>query len=99
MRLSPAQRDAVRSAILGEAGADARVILFGSRLDYAARGGDVDLMVEFLHAIDNPAVLSARMAARASRALGGRRVDVILCAPNLRQGAIHRQAAAEGIPL
>lgn len=71
--------------------------LFGSRLDDDARGGDVDLMLDFDHPIEHPAVLSARLAVRASRAIGGRKVDIVLRAPNLMQSAIHRIAEKQGL--
>lgn len=46
MRLSPAQTDVILSCVRQQYGADVRVMLFGSRLDDSARGGDVDLLVE-----------------------------------------------------
>lgn len=46
MRLSAAQTRAILSCVRQQFGADARVMLFGSRLDDRARGGDVDLLVE-----------------------------------------------------
>lgn len=46
MRLTQSQINAILAAIHSEAGAAARVILFGSRLDDNAHGGDVDLLVE-----------------------------------------------------
>lgn len=55
-----------------------RVLLFGSRLDDTARGGDVDLLIELTEPVDNPAVLSATLSARISRVLDGRKVDVLL---------------------
>jgi predicted nucleotidyltransferase len=46
MRLSAAQAEVILNCVRQQFGADARVMLFGSRLDDAARGGDVDLLVE-----------------------------------------------------
>src|SRR5688572_26403964 len=44
MRLSPSQAQAIRTAVARQDPA-ARVILFGSRADDHARGGDIDLLV------------------------------------------------------
>ena len=46
MRLSPAQTRLILNCVHAQFGDDAAVRLFGSRLDDAARGGDVDLLVE-----------------------------------------------------
>ena len=46
MRLSPAQTCVILHCVREQLGADASVMLFGSRLDDDARGGDVDLLVE-----------------------------------------------------
>lgn len=46
MRLPANTVQAIRETVTGEAGADATIYLFGSRLNDAARGGDVDLYVE-----------------------------------------------------
>lgn len=46
MRLTAAQTQVILHCIRQQFGADASVMLFGSRLDDAARGGDVDLLVE-----------------------------------------------------
>jgi predicted nucleotidyltransferase len=73
--------------------------LFGSRLYDKRRGGDVDLLLEVASPVIDPAPLAARMAAQASRALGGRKVDVVLAAPNLRRLPIHEVAFREGVEL
>lgn len=96
MRLSEAQVEAVRRAVRQVAGEEATATLFGSRLDDAARGGDVDLLVGVPYVVDNPALLIARLSARLSAALGGRSVDVVLTAPNLARWAIHDVAQREG---
>ena len=70
----------------------ARVTLFGSRVNDQGKGGDVDLMVEVSNIVDVPALMGARVASRVSRAMNGRRVDVILKAPNLKIQPIHEVA-------
>jgi FlaA1/EpsC-like NDP-sugar epimerase len=46
-----------------------------------------------------PAQLSAKIATRVSLAMHGRKVDVIIKAPNLKQLPIHTFALQEGICL
>ena len=77
MRLTAEQIDIIRRVVRAEAGADTTVRLFGSRLDDAARGGDIDLLLQIPHPVDNPALISARIATKLVRALGGRHVDVV----------------------
>ena len=99
MRLTPVQIAAVRQATAEVAGDSARVWLFGSRVHDNARGGDVDLLLEVDTPVAEPALLSARLAAMVSRAMYGRRVDVLINAPNLLKLPIHTAALAEGIRL
>ncbi|MDP2433130.1 MAG: nucleotidyltransferase domain-containing protein [Pseudomonadota bacterium] len=99
MRLTETQALALRQLARELAGNDARLLLFGSRLDDAARGGDVDLLLDLPGPVPNPALLSARMSARASRLVNGRKVDVVIAAPNLMRLPIHEVAYREGHPL
>lgn len=99
MRISREQIETIRTLTREIAGPDACVRLFGSRLDDAACGGDVDLLVEIDRPVENPALLGARMAAKISRAFHGRKVDVIISAPNLARLPIHEIAAREGVRL
>ena len=46
MRLTPDQAQAIRQRIRSHMGAQARIWLFGSRVDDGRLGGDVDLYVE-----------------------------------------------------
>lgn len=96
MRLTSEQAATIRRLASDLAGPHATLRLFGSRLDDAARGGDVDLFIELREPVADPALLSARLAARISRALEGRRVDVLLGAPNLAHLPIHELALREG---
>ena len=99
MRITAAQRQSIRRITAELAGCDAVVILFGSRADTSKRGGDLDLLVELPHIVDNPAWLAARLSARISRMMSGRSVDVVLTAPNLMALPIHEQAKSTGIRL
>ena len=96
MRRTEAQIQAIRQFALEIAGSRSRVRVFGSRLDAAARGGDLDLMLELPEPVDNPALMAAQMAARVSRIMDGRKVDVLLSAPNLMRLPIHDLAFKEG---
>ncbi len=99
MRLSSSQIQTIRDATLAIAGPTARVRLFGSRLNDALRGGDIDLLLECPEPVSDPALLASRLAARVSRAMGGRKVDVLIRAPNLRELPIHAVAVNEGVLL
>jgi len=46
MRLSRTQQHTIEKLVQTHIGANARVMLFGSRLDNDKRGGDVDLFIE-----------------------------------------------------
>lgn len=96
MRLTDQQTRTIREIARQLAGEGCRVRVFGSRLVDAMRGGDIDLLLEMPDRVDNPAVLSAQLSARISRAMGDRKVDVVILAPNLRHLPIHDIALAEG---
>ncbi len=96
MRLTSEQIGKIREIVHRQAGARTEVRLFGSRLDDNARGGDVDLYVELADEVDEPAMLAARIAAQVSRQMRGRKVDVLLAAPNLKRLPIHDVAHREG---
>jgi predicted nucleotidyltransferase len=96
MRLTTHQTQTIRQLAQQVGGAQTRVRVFGSRLDDNARGGDVDLMLELPAPVDNPALMAARMSALVSRAMRGRKVDVLISAPNLKCLPIHNIAFEEG---
>ena len=53
-------------------------------------------MLELSEPVDNPALIAAQMAAKTSRIMHGRKVDVLLSAPNLMRLPIHDVAFKEG---
>lgn len=99
MRIAAQHIEGIRTIVCETAGPDASVRLFGSRLDDKRSGGDVDLLVQLPGPAHNPAMLSATIEARVTRLLGGRRVDVVLGAPNLARLPIHDIAERDGVLL
>jgi hypothetical protein len=97
MRLTPEQIHGPRRIVRRLAGEQAGIRVFGSRLDDRARGGD--LLLELPELIANPALLAAQVSARTSRLMEGRKVDIVLAAPNLCRLPIHQVAIRAGQPL
>ena len=56
-------------------------------------------MLELPEPVENPAFLAAQLAAKVSRLMNGRKVDVLLSAPNLMRLPIHDVAFKEGVIL
>ncbi|MCF7992786.1 MAG: nucleotidyltransferase domain-containing protein [Thiohalocapsa sp.] len=79
MRLDQTQLTAIRHVATECFGDDARLWLFGSRVDDAARGGDIDLLVE-IPSLDSEQALRAKydFLALLKQRIGDRRVDVVL---------------------
>ncbi|MCF6337238.1 MAG: nucleotidyltransferase domain-containing protein [Gammaproteobacteria bacterium] len=96
MRLTTSQIDFIRQLTAQLAGDRAQVRVFGSRLDDAAKGGDLDLLLELPEPVENPAMLAAHMSAKVSRKMHGRKVDVVISAPNLKKLPIHEVGHREG---
>lgn len=93
MRLTEAEHASINLAVKGR-DPDARVYLFGSRVDDRARGGDIDLMV-----LSGKISLSDRLDILVDlhRRLGERRIDLLVY-PDLRR-PFARIAATEGVLL
>ena len=53
MRLTSEQIKAIKDTTYSVLGEGSRVILFGSRVDDAKKGGDIDLLFETEHILDN----------------------------------------------
>lgn len=99
MRLSTRHRQLLKDDIASVLGPGCEVLLFGSRLDDAARGGDIDLLVRTPGSVDRKAWLAASLAARAERLLDGRKVDIVLLEPDTPLEPIHESALAQGVAL
>lgn len=103
MRLTPEQRRVIVTAVRHAFGDDARIRLFGSRVDDGRKGGDFDLYIET--AMDDPdRIVGARLALLceldATPALEGEKVDVVLRTPlHEQERGIDRVARRQGVLL
>lgn len=100
MRLTQPQIEAIKQAAEQTFGPDANVWLFGSRVDNAKRGGDIDLYVE-LPSIDpdDRQQLESRFWVRLQRALGERRIDIVTHLQGAPMRPIDQQARTTGVLL
>jgi uncharacterized protein len=78
MRISDQQKKAILESVAAELGADARVFLFGSRVDDTKRGGDIDLFVEIPFKIDNMVRKKLRILSQIQRRIGEQKIDLII---------------------
>ena len=99
MRLSEHDRQAILRVTAELAGAHARVFLFGSRLHDELRGGDIDLLIELPQVVPQRMELGDRIGARLQRAIGLRRIDVLVADPATPAHPVLQAARRDGITL
>lgn len=78
MRLTQDQIQSIKQTAQAVLGNDARVILFGSRVNDAKKGGDIDLLFETDHIVSNRATTVGAIYAALIRQLGDRKIDILL---------------------
>lgn len=101
MRLSEREIGIIKAAARRHFGADAEVRLFGSRVDDAKRGGDIDLYVSS-HLINATEALHAEMAfwSDLQARLGDQRIDILVDYPaNRNRPPIYQIARERGVRL
>ena len=106
MRLNPEQIAVIKSTIARILPAEELngVRLYGSRVNDAKRGGDIDLMLDLAKPTTNPAGLRAQVATQIELgiawALGASpKIDILIRAPNLMDLPIHHVAIEQGVAL
>ena len=80
-------------------GNGASVWLFGSRVDDAAKGGDVDLLVKLESSTSEKVLLAGRFNAMLQMKLGMQKFDVLVIDPSTKLKPIHKQALDKGVRL
>ncbi len=97
VRLTNLEQQAIRAAVAARFGESARVMLFGSRADGQRRGGDIDLLVEVPDSTPHGLRETLALEVDLIRAIGDRRIDILVTAPTDAEQPIHRIARATGI--
>jgi len=97
MRLKEQEKSAIIEAIHSE-DSTADIYLFGSRLDDARKGGDIDLYVE-TDIREKLLNHKARMLRKIWEHIGVQRIDIILKTRGAPLNAIHHIAKKTGIRL
>jgi len=97
MRITEKDREMIRQVTKEVTNGHGIAYVFGSRLDDDAKGGDWDIFVSVDEPVDNSPWTIAQLVSRISRNAFGRKVDVVLSAPNLKTLAIHEVAARDGV--
>jgi len=96
MRLTELQRTIIRQTVSSIVGSGAHVILFGSRLDDGARGGDLDLLVE---SDELPTLMQRSRIKLALESSLFMPVDIVAIKRGAQPTAFQRIALATGAPL
>jgi hypothetical protein len=78
MRLTPDQIQAIKQSAETVLGDDARVIVFGSRVDDVKMGGDIDLLFETDHLVGDHVASIGALYVALIRKRGDRKVDILL---------------------
>jgi uncharacterized protein len=100
MRLTDKEAKAISEAVNRRFGPEAKVYLFGSRVDDQKRGGDIDVLVET--DLSGQAAVRAKLDAMSDiqLILGDQKIDMVLTSPEERdRREIVRRAKSEGVLL
>jgi len=82
MRISDIQKRAILESVKKELGEDAKVFLFGSRVDDKKKGGDIDLLVETSSDVEEKVRKKLRILSRIQRKIGEQKIDLIITYPH-----------------
>ena len=99
MRLTQSQRQITKATVDRVMGMDNCVWLFGSRVDDALRGGDIDLLVETEAVVANRAHTLCRLYGALIYALGERKLDILLKDAQTHDAPVFNIAKRTGVKL
>lgn len=99
MRLTDAQRTAIREEVQRHFGDSARALLFGSRVRDDALGGDIDLYIDAEGSAEETLARELKLYAALQRRLGEQRIDLVVHRAGSPLRPIDREARDTGIAL
>jgi predicted nucleotidyltransferase len=99
MRLTERQIRIIKEEVNTIFGSDTPVWLFGSRVDDAKKGGDIDIMIEADLDPDEALGKEMKLYGRLIRRLGDQRIDILIHRLDAPILAVHQMAIATGMRL
>jgi len=105
MRITPEQKNAIIETVSTFFGSQARVYLFGSRVDDNARGGDIDLFIQWNETHDDTKIPADRMSKKIDflvslkQKIGDQKIDLVIQTHHDSQKPIYQIAKEQGILL
>jgi len=100
MRLSDIQQKHIKQILLKHFGSASKILLFGSRINDLARGGDIDLYIE-PELADVDQIVEAKLNAlvEIEMVLGEQRIDIVVNRNTGYELPIYHVARNTGVPL
>jgi predicted nucleotidyltransferase len=98
MRITEQQQQDIKRITREIMGPEAQVRLFGSRVDDARKGGDIDLYIETPRT-ENVLSSKAMLLRALWQALGPQRIDIVIRPYNQALKPIHQDAIEQGVLL
>ena len=99
MRLSPLQTKIIKKEVVALFGNSTKIILFGSKVDNKAKGGDIDLMINVGKKDNNLWRKALRLNTNIQQKLGEQKIDIIIKYQGQKLQNIHKEAIRTGIVL
>jgi len=96
MRLNNNEIEAIVNAVTRRFTPDARIYLFGSRINDDAKGGDIDLLVDLPEQDGDMVHHSCQAIADIQMAIGEQKIDLIVRHPNSTDRAVFHEALKHG---
>ena len=99
MRLSSQTQTIIRETAREIFGPQAKTMVFGSRVDDTARGGDIDLIVQLEQPVQQRERKALQLVARLQMRLGMQPIDVLVVDPQTEILPVHEEAIRTGVRL
>lgn len=99
MRLEQSAIETITNTVKSMIGENVAIWLFGSRVDDRLKGGDIDLLIEVDHKLENRVAVVCQVNAKIQMALGAQRLDILIKDVDTASLPIHEIAKKNGIRL
>jgi len=99
MRLAERDREVICHILHEQFGENAKLWLFGSRVDDSLQGGDIDLMVEPEYLVENSLAQKIQAVSAIQMAIGDQKIDLLIRKKTINESRIYKIAEATGVRL